>query len=536
MLNLEKLEQNIKAQMKANQVPGLAHLIMHNHEVIYAGGFGVTSVEDGGTPVTTQTLFRIGSTTKPLVGTAIMRLVESGKLDLDSPIKNYISWFSLSEEGAAECVTLRMLMSHTAGLPNDSQAFGECYAGALEAYVREKVSRYRLIAPPGKLFSYSNPSLVVVGYCAEVVSGKPFTELMQELVFEPLKMQRTTFEPTVAMTYPLAQAHSFKEEDETLIVEHRFADNCGEYPSGFAMSTVFDLANFATMQMNQGNFLDKKVLSPESVGEMQKIQADYYVDINAGYGLTFYIRSYNGKRLISHGGELGNFQCHFSMIPDTGTAIIMLHNRNSYPINSAFETIIHQSFDQLLHLSKKTPQTQKINIDNSLWQYYTGSYLSLYCGLAIIEIIDNQLSLNWNGENFPLVALREDLYFNENEEVYVGFIREKDGLVNYIFVDGNACQRIELDTSFVPDSNSWKAYVDKYSGYLMEDAETLTITLAEDNLFIYFKCFDEKMLCVPLSNTRFACRDGIYEFLLDEDGTYSKIKAHDNYILNRQKV
>ncbi|HLJ33809.1 MAG TPA: serine hydrolase domain-containing protein, partial [Ktedonobacteraceae bacterium] len=82
MLNFYQLEQDIEAAMHKSHIPGLALAIVHEHKLIYARGFGVTSVEDGGMPVTPETLFRIGSVTKSLTGTAIMRLVEAGKLDL----------------------------------------------------------------------------------------------------------------------------------------------------------------------------------------------------------------------------------------------------------------------------------------------------------------------------------------------------------------------------------------------------------------------------------------------------------------------
>ncbi len=126
MLSLYSLEQHIEAQMKAARIPGLALAIVKDQEVIYAKGFGVTSVEDGGLPVTPQTLFRIGSTTKPLTGTAVMRLVEDGKLNLDRPVREYVDWLTFSEEGAIDRVTLRMLMSHTAGLPTAADIKDGC--------------------------------------------------------------------------------------------------------------------------------------------------------------------------------------------------------------------------------------------------------------------------------------------------------------------------------------------------------------------------------------------------------------------------
>ncbi len=112
MLNFHQLEQGIEARMHKSHIPGLALAIVQDHKLIYARGFGVTSVEDGCVPVTPETLFRIGSITKPLTGTAIMRLVEVGKLDLDTPVKAYIEWFRLSDPEATKHVTLRMQLGH----------------------------------------------------------------------------------------------------------------------------------------------------------------------------------------------------------------------------------------------------------------------------------------------------------------------------------------------------------------------------------------------------------------------------------------
>src|SRR5581483_7052762 len=115
MLHIYSLERQIQDLMQTAHVPGLALAIVKNQEILYARGFGVTSVEDSGMPVTPQTLFRIGSVTKPLTGTMIMRLVDEGKLELDSPVRAYLPWFTLSEPGAAERVTLRMLLCHMSG-------------------------------------------------------------------------------------------------------------------------------------------------------------------------------------------------------------------------------------------------------------------------------------------------------------------------------------------------------------------------------------------------------------------------------------
>src|SRR5262249_31168120 len=125
MLNAEELERCAIDVMRTSGIPGLATAIAGGNGVINARGVGLTSVGEGGLPVTPQTLFRIGSTTKPLTGTAAMRLVEQGRLELDTPIKRYIDWFAMRDPGAAERVTLRMLLSHTSGLPTDWEFSGQ---------------------------------------------------------------------------------------------------------------------------------------------------------------------------------------------------------------------------------------------------------------------------------------------------------------------------------------------------------------------------------------------------------------------------
>lgn len=326
MLNFQALERDVEEQMQVAHVPGLALAVVQDLEVVYSRGFGITSVEDGGLPVTPETLFRIGSITKSMTTTAIMRLVESGNLDLDRPVRDYVPWLSFSQVGAVEQITLRRLLSHTAGLPTSHTRFGHRAPSGLEEYVREDVPRYPFVAPPGKLYSYSNPGIRIAGYIAQVVSGQLYTQLMQELVFDPLEMKRTTFDPTVAMTYPLAQSHDL-HDDGTLRVQHRYADDTGGYPSGAVISTAIDLSHFAIMQMNHGRFGDRRILSAESVAEMHRIQADMYTVSSAGYGLALVVDRYKGIRRVGHEGSISTFGSRLVMVPEAGTAVVLLFNR-----------------------------------------------------------------------------------------------------------------------------------------------------------------------------------------------------------------
>ncbi len=531
MPDFHDLEQKIEAGMKAGHVPGLALAVVQNGKIIYARGLGVASVETG-LPVTPDTLFRIGSITKPLTATAVMRLVEAGKLDLDRPVRKYLPWLAFSDESAAERITLRLLLSHSAGLPTDHSPIGRRDPEALEAYVRDRIPTYRFIAPPGKLYSYANPGPRLAGYIAQVVGGRPYTELMQDLVFDPLEMRRTTFDPTVAMTYPLAQSHDLAG-DGALSVQHRYAEDASGYPSGFAISTVLDLANFALMQMDGGRFGSRQILSPQSVAEMQAVQVDRYTTTDAAYGLGFFLDAYKGLRRVWHSGDISTFGSKLAMIPSAGVAAVLLVNR-THGFWGKMDEIIDGLLDRLLDLPPgPAPEPPAIEPDRSAWPRYTGSYLGDWTGMATIRAADDRLSLDWNGAIIPLSAYRDDVYFGRKPgsgaTVSVGFVSEGDQDVRYLMLDSSPCERVKPDRSFRPDPAVWATYAGRYTG-----DDTLTIWVSGGRLMVHSANEGVEMPSVALSNTRFACDVGLLELQVATDGRVPAIKFGRVYTLLRE--
>lgn len=312
--------------MQQERVPGLAFALLQGQKILEVRSYGVTSVEDGGLPITPYTLFRIGSTTKPLVGTVLMQLVEAGQLDLDLPLIHYLPWITFAEPDASEQITLRRLLTHTSGLPNDSPS-GSRDPEGLERFVREQLPRYRFLSPPGTLFSYSNAGINLAGYLAQVVSNTPFPRLMQERLFAPLVMHRTTFDPLVAMTYPLAQPHAL-DRTNSLRVAHHFSHNTAYAPAGGLYSTVLDLAQFALLHLQQGEWQGQRLLSPEAVTQMHQMHIpSYKTSPEDGYGLTFETTRYQGLRCVGHHGVMSTFGCQLLLLPDQQLACVVLLNR-----------------------------------------------------------------------------------------------------------------------------------------------------------------------------------------------------------------
>ena len=529
MLNIFALERHIVSQMQAHQVPGLALALVEGEEIFYARGFGVTSVEDGGVPVTPQTLFRIGSITKPMTGTLIMRLVEMGKLELDALAQKYLPDLRFSEAGAAEKITLRMLLSHTSGLPTSHEPFGRRDPAGLWDYIREQMPRYEMIAPPGKLYSYSNPGIRLLGYIAEVVCGKPYTQLMQEYIFDPLAMCCSTFDPTVAMTYALAHSHDLND-DGSLSVQHRFGDNVAGYSSGSVISNVTDLAHFAMMLIHEGRFGNQHIISTESIRQMQTIHGDMMTVSGASYGLTLSLDYAQGLRRVGHQGAVGTYGSIMTILPSAKRAVIMTCNR-AFGFWDTLYAIEDRVIAEWLDLPTAQPAPVTIPPEKSYWSDYEGHYVGQLRGLAKISTENGSLMLEWHGEKTQLEAHRPNVYFAKSggEIVSIGFVPEASGPTQYIMLNGAPCRRIDYTLPILKDLDLWQKFTGVYVG-----VDKLKITLRDDLLHVYSDEMAAEYACVALSDMAFASKMGLVEFETTADGSVTGLRLQGAYHLKRR--
>jgi CubicO group peptidase (beta-lactamase class C family) len=514
----QQIEQRITAHMKDCHVPGLAFAIVKNSNLIYHQGFGVTGVEDYALPVTIDTLFCIGSTTKPLTGTTIMRLVERGLLDLDTPISHYLHWLKLSEPGSENVITLRHLLSHTSGLPSAYTDYGSRDPHGLGDFIRQELPTCRFIAPPGKIHSYSNAGLDLAGYIAEVVSGKVFPLLVRDEVFIPLNMQRSTFDRNVATTYPLALPHE-RGEDGKLRVEHRLVDNTPGNPAGFAISTVRDLVQLATMFLNEGRVGNTQFLKPETIREMHSPQADLYNMSNGRkYGLTFYVDlMYKGKRTIQHGGMMMSYACRFVLFPEENAAVVALTNWSE-----DFWPVVNDVMDIALSVTGKpfTPSRSKLET----WLDYEGEYINPEYGMVTVIREGEQLCLQFLGrDTITLDPIEGGLFYGFENRTSVGFLSGENHPVEYVIIEEDPFQRVTRDVNFKPDIALLEQYAGQYATVsTFEGAHYMVEFEIEDgNLFVIQ--YGVRAQCFPLTDKRFVSQLGVFEFQDDAVQLYNSI-------------
>jgi CubicO group peptidase (beta-lactamase class C family) len=395
--DLSELEKTILEELKETNTPGAAVAVVSGDRVIFAKGFGVSNIETGA-PVAPDMLFRIGSTTKMYTTAALVALAEEGKLKLDEPIGNHVK--GLSPRLAQ--TTAHQLMTHSAGIRDAAPSFGAHDESALATTVRSWKDDY-FFTDPGKVMSYSNPGLTLAGFVVEEVGGRPFAKQVAERLFEPLGMTRTTFYPTVAMTYPLSQGHHSLGSAKPTIVRP-FADNSGYWPAGFMFSSVTDLARFAIAFMNGGRIDGKQVMQPGVISKL----ATGYVEVpsrgaGAKYGYGLMLREHRGVRLVEHGGAIAGFGSTFIMAPDQRVAVIVLGNKTAQGLGKTAE----KALELMLPLKPKDDAGRDMPLSESDMARFAGTYTQGGGPSAELLIKDGKLHIKQGPAQFPLTRIGE---------------------------------------------------------------------------------------------------------------------------------
>jgi CubicO group peptidase (beta-lactamase class C family) len=430
--DFSSLEKTIRTELADAQIPGAAFAIVLGDRVVFARGYGIASAETRA-PVTPDMLFRVGSVTKMFTATALTTLAEQGKLELDAPIGTYVKDLPIR----LGQVSAHQLMSHTAGLRDEAPSYGSHDPESMARTIHSWNDEY-FFTEPGRVFSYSNPGTTLAGYVAQQVSDRPFAKLLQELLFQPLGMTVTTFEPTVAMTYPLAQGHNVSADKVTVV--RPFADNAAFWPAGFLFSSVNDLARFTIAFMNSGQIDGKTVLSQTVITKL----ATGYAATHSGaegcqYGYGLMTREYRGVHVVEHGGSIDGFGALIRIVPEQQLAVIALTNRSGAVLPRSIE----KAMELLLPLAPQTDtKASTITFTPADMRGWPGRYSH---GPNVVEITghNGKLFLKQGGSELPIQKLGDSRFatnHNGQSREFV-IVRGTNGRVEYLHTGLRALAR-----------------------------------------------------------------------------------------------
>ncbi|MEU4423464.1 serine hydrolase domain-containing protein [Actinoplanes sp. NPDC024001] len=329
---VRELDEKIQQEMAAYAVPGVAYGL-HYRGVDYVRGFGVTSLDDP-QPVDADTVFRVASTTKPFTGTAIMRLVERGRLDLDRTVRSYLPGFRTADPAQSARVTVRQALNHSAGWLGDFFLDTGSDDEALARYVAE-MSRLPQLTRPGKYFSYNNAAISLAGRLIEVATGRTYEQAIRELLTAPLGQRHSAFTLDEIPGVRWAVPHVLNEaQTEIVPLRAAWAMPRSINPAGGLISSARDQLRWARFSLGDGRVpgSSRRLLGRRSMHAMQSNPGPggtLFVELD-GAGVTWMLRpTAEGPTVVQHGGDWTGQHSGFLMVPERDFALTVLTNSDT---------------------------------------------------------------------------------------------------------------------------------------------------------------------------------------------------------------
>lgn len=509
--SLKDIEDFITIAMKDWNVPGLSLAIVKNGEVILTKGFGYRD-EERKLPVTSQTLFPIGSSTKAFTSFIIASLVDEGKLEWDKRVVEYLPDFRLKDPIASSQMTPRDLLLHISGLPRHDVLW---YASSLTR--RELFERLQYLEPNADFrtkWQYQNLMYMTAGYLAEEVTGITWEELVRTRILEPLGMQRSNFSVSLTKKDSNAALPYEEKEGKSVLVDYHDLDQIG--PAGSINSTAEDMANWVKLHLSDGSVNGRQVTSPEMLRTLQTPR----VVISGGssfakellfnlYGMGWFVQSYRGHRLVHHGGNIDGFTALVGMMPDDSVGIAILTNQDGsalpmiamltiYDKLLGFEEInwnerLKGQKAQAEAVTEEAPKTEDASRVRGTrpshdLEAYAGSYEHPAYGTVHITVERDRLKLAYNSFSGTMEHFHYDVFksgFPEPfSEIRVQFESSIRGDIDRLQMQLEPAVEPSVFKKLPPQSMTDSTMLARYAGEYSMDGITATVRLKGKGLIV----------------------------------------------------
>jgi CubicO group peptidase (beta-lactamase class C family) len=336
------VDTELRALMRQARVPGLAACIVRDGAVVWSHGYGHANLahERAATP---DTIFMLASISKTVMAVAAMQAVEDGVLRLDADVDEALPFPVRNPRFPDDAITLRMLLTHTSGIRDVWPTIVPFYAHgdspiALGDYLRRYLTpdgdlyrARRTYGPwrPGERYTYGNIAASLAGYLVEAASGMPFDAWCEERIFAPLGMRRTDWHLAGLERDQVAMPYRWTTNGFVPTGQYGYPD----YPDGQLRTSAHQLARHLLAFIGDGAYGDVRLLTPDSVAEMRRVQ---FPDLAHGQGLIWYRFGLRGMRLIGHnGGDTGvATQMYFRL--DDGVGVIVLANGDWHRVDGSW--------------------------------------------------------------------------------------------------------------------------------------------------------------------------------------------------------
>jgi CubicO group peptidase (beta-lactamase class C family) len=407
MMNTE-LDTLIRTWIPA-RVPGVAVALRKEDQIVHCQGYGLANME-WAQSVTPQTVFALGSTTKPLTATAIMLLERQGKLHLNDAIQTYLPEYPIH----GHHVTLRHLLTHTSGLANfvTHPGFWEQHADRAQS-VDDVIALFKDLPfdfEPGTRHSYSNSGYILLGRILERLLDMSYAEVIQHLIFDPLGMMHSHYlrpEPVIPF-----RASGYIHTEEGRYQHARVTTPAVKNAAGGLGSTLEDMLLWDAA-LREEHFLDhtlqERMYSPVQLtdGRMEN------------YGLGWALGYYRQHRVIHHAGGIPGFSAFFGRFPEDEVTLIILSNRDGFDAARLARKMSH------LVLDLPAPTHPAVAPSAEIPSRVIGTYTSVY-GSTEVREEEHTLYLCGKGKHALVPMSETSFYQADDEDVEVSFENQNE--------------------------------------------------------------------------------------------------------------
>ncbi|WP_424100716.1 serine hydrolase domain-containing protein [Moorena producens] len=386
-------------QMTENNIPGAVFTLVKDDKIIFSKGYGYANLEDKIPVIPNKTLFRVGSVSKLVTSTAIMQLVEQGKLKLNEDINQYLKEFQI-KTNKFKPITVDHLLTHTHGF-DVAWAIGgatlcQSQLPSLEKFLTENLPER--VRPPGELYVYSDVGLALAGYLVEVVGGIPFSDYIDQAILQPLNMSQSSFQQPLPseLSANLAVGYQYKNGN---YIKQPFTCN-KSVPTTALSTTAEDMAHFMIAHLQGGRYGTERILNDTTVKEMHRQHYTNFPNLPQVAGSTygFFERFVNNQRIIEHGGSMSGYTNLLFLIPEQKLGFYIAYNRNTLNENLR-DDLVEQFLDRYypVHKTISSPTetiTKAITEADSTQQYdqqYEQQYKQIKGGYRFIRYPRNSL-------------------------------------------------------------------------------------------------------------------------------------------------
>jgi CubicO group peptidase (beta-lactamase class C family) len=332
------LDGYVPYALHSGDIAGAVVAVVKNGEVLFEHGYGYADYEKR-VPVDPKlTLFRWGSVSKLLTWTAVMQLVEQGKLDLDADVNQYLDFKIPPREGKP--VTLRNIMTHTGGFEERLKGLIGVEADGvmpLDQFVKLYIPA-RIFAP-GETPAYSNTATAIAGYIVARVSGVSFDDYIEKQLFEPLQMQNSTFRQPLPRRLKPNASNGYRAAS----LPPKGFEIVGPAPAGSLSASGEDMTHFMIAHLQKGRYGSAQILKEETAEQMHTTALTILPRVNR-MELGFYEDNYNGHRVIAHGGDTQWFHSDLHLFIDDGVGLLI--SVNSVGKDGAAQEVRSQLFHE----------------------------------------------------------------------------------------------------------------------------------------------------------------------------------------------